>query len=227
MRQLRNLGDERQTAFCAYCGGPAETRDHVPPRVFLDKPYPSNLPVVPACRECNQKISIDEEYVARLLECVICGSTNVSDIERYRIASILKRKPKLTSRLNESRQILLDNNTWFKIEADRIRRVVLKLAKGHAAFELNEPQLDDPHSVFFNPFIQMDKKQVDIFESMPSEQIYPEVGSRGMQRLIEDSLGWIVAQPQRYRYLTLVDFNRIVVRFVIREYLACEVVFFH
>ena len=60
MRQIKEFTDERLRGFCAYCGGPAETRDHVPPRVFLDKPYPSNLPVVSACRECNEDISMDE-----------------------------------------------------------------------------------------------------------------------------------------------------------------------
>ena len=224
MRQIRDLSDQRLGGFCVYCGRSSETRDHIPPRVFLDKPYPTNLPVVPSCKECNQKISIDEEYVACFLECVISGSTAFEDIGREKIANILKRKPKLVARLKESHQTLLDNNAWFKVEADRISRVVLKLAKGHVAFELSEPQLDDPHSVFFSPFIQMDKRQLDIFESIPSLQIYPEVGSRGMQLLIEDGLGWIVAQPQRYRYLTIVDFNRIMVRFVIREYLAYEVV---
>jgi hypothetical protein len=35
MRYMQNYGDDRQTAFCAYCGGARDTMDHVPPRVFL------------------------------------------------------------------------------------------------------------------------------------------------------------------------------------------------
>ena len=111
-----------------YCGMPSETRDHVPPRVFLDKPYPTNLPIVPTCKVCNQEISIDEEYVACLLECVISESTVFEDIEREKIAKILKRKPKLVARLKESRQTLLDNRTWFRVESDRIRDIVIKLS---------------------------------------------------------------------------------------------------
>ena len=222
MKQLRDYADSRQRSFCAYCGGLTETRDHVPPRVFLDRPYPSNLPIVPACEECNKKISIDEEYIACLMECALAGSTLFENIEREKIARILQRKPKLASRLNESRQVLLDNNTWFMIEADRIRKVVIKLARGHAAFELGEPQLDNPYSVFFSPLIQMDEKQLSVFEAIPPLTLLPEVGSRGMQRLIEDGLGWITLQPQRYRYLATVDAGKMI-RFVIREYLACEV----
>lgn len=226
MRQLRNLGDDRQVAFCAYCGGTAETHDYIPPRVFLDKPYPSNLPIVPACRECNQKISIDEEYVACLLESVISGSTDASDIKRSKIASILKRKPKLRSRLTEARQVLLDNNAWFRIEATRIRKVVLKLGRGHAAFELNEPLLNEPDSVFFNQLALMNKEQLDYFESVPLLVVYPEVGSRAMQRLVEGDSGWIIAQPERYRYLTSICFTKVIIRFVIRECLACQIAWF-
>lgn len=220
MRQIQDFSDERLRGFCAYCGEPPETRDHVPPRVFLDKPYPANLPVVSACKDCNQDIAIDEEYIACLLECVISGSTSYKDIEREKVANILKRKPILAARLDESSQALLDNRTWFHIESDRIQRVVLKLAKGHAAYEWGIPRLEKPRSIFFSPFVQMDERQMDIFELIPPVQLLPEVGSRGLQRLVEDGPGWIIAQRQRYRYLTA---NSTIVRFVIREYLACEV----
>jgi len=31
--------DERLTGMCVYCGAHPETRDHVPSKVLLDKPY--------------------------------------------------------------------------------------------------------------------------------------------------------------------------------------------
>lgn len=80
MEQLRNLGDARQTDFCVYCGGVTETRDHVPSKVFLDKPYPTNIPVVPACQSCNRNISRDEEYVACLIECSLTGSAKADGV---------------------------------------------------------------------------------------------------------------------------------------------------
>lgn len=70
--------DERLKGSCVYCGGPPETVDHVPSRVFLDDPLPENLPVVEACRECNGGFSLDEEYLACLLECVMTGTTDES-----------------------------------------------------------------------------------------------------------------------------------------------------
>jgi hypothetical protein len=74
VRQYETFVDERLLGFCAFCGGRPGTRDHVPPKVFLDKPYPANLPVVASCARCNSGASVDEEFVAALLEVVICGT---------------------------------------------------------------------------------------------------------------------------------------------------------
>lgn len=70
MLQRPEYGEGHPERVCCYCGGYADTVDHVPSKVFLDEPYPDNLPVVPCCRKCNEEFSLDEEYVAVLLECV-------------------------------------------------------------------------------------------------------------------------------------------------------------
>jgi hypothetical protein len=80
MLQTRTYGDERQLAFCAFCGGPTGTRDLCPSRVLLDEPYPENLPVVPACVACNTRFSPDEQYLACLVSCVVAGSTDPAKI---------------------------------------------------------------------------------------------------------------------------------------------------
>ena len=49
VQQYRDFADERLVSGCVYCGGPEETNEHVPSRVFLDQPYPENLPGVDAC----------------------------------------------------------------------------------------------------------------------------------------------------------------------------------
>lgn len=228
MDQFGKYWDTRQTIFCAYCGGLTETRDHVPSRVFLDKPYPSNLPVVPACKACNQSFSKDEEYVACLVECVLSGSGEPDQVEREKIKRILRRKPALAARLRNARQET-SAGTSFMVETERVQNVVLKLARGHAAFELNEPQLDDPSNLSFLPFPSMDPTTRERFEAPFSQSgslaVWPEVGSRAMQRLVNVETGasaWIPAQPGRYRYLTSLD-GEVAVRIVIGEYLACEV----
>jgi hypothetical protein len=67
MEQLRCSGDDRNKGRCIHCGGPDETRDHSPSKVFLDEPYPENLPVCPSCLQFNNTLSIDEEYLACFL----------------------------------------------------------------------------------------------------------------------------------------------------------------
>ena len=102
MDQLRDYSDERLRCFCVHCGGSTGTRDHVPSKVLLDEPYPENLPSVPACSQCNSSFSLDEEYVACLIECILAGSTDPTRINRMRIRDILKKRPALTSRLQQS-----------------------------------------------------------------------------------------------------------------------------
>jgi hypothetical protein len=44
-----------QPLACVYCGQVADTRDHVPPKALLRKPFPDNLITVPACARCNKE----------------------------------------------------------------------------------------------------------------------------------------------------------------------------
>lgn len=222
MKQLRNYGDERQVAFCVYCAGVTETRDHVPSKVFLDEPYPPNLPVVYACEACNQNFSKDEQYLACLVECTLVGSVNPDDIQRDKVRRILRENPTLASRLIQARQETLFGGVSLTIEADRVRNVALKLARGHAAFQLNEPQFDDPSSLTIVRLALMTIEERERFETPPASAIWPEVGSRAMQRIVTGQSDWIVVQPRRYRYLTSVE-NGIIVQIVLSEFLGCEV----
>jgi hypothetical protein len=137
LEQIPNYGDQRNVDWCVYCGGAVETRDHLPSRILLDKPYPTNLPAVPACQACNGGFSLDEEYVACVLECVLAGSAYEA-FERPKIAKVLERKPKLAALIEQGRQQDGERSV-FAIDTSRVRNVILKLARGHMAFEMNEP----------------------------------------------------------------------------------------
>jgi hypothetical protein len=53
---------------CVYCGHVKElTADHVPPKLLLAQPYPTNLLTVPACRDCNQSFMRDDEYTRNIV----------------------------------------------------------------------------------------------------------------------------------------------------------------
>jgi hypothetical protein len=232
MEQLPDYSDDRLIVGCVLCGGPTESRDHVPSRVLLDEPYPENLPVVPACEVCNRGASLDEEYFACLLECVLAGAATPEAVRREKVRRILERKPALAAMLAQARTVS-EQGTIFKIDQERINRVVLKLARGHAAYELSEPQHGDPASVAAVPLSLLSERARAEFEAGPrsGELVpWPEVGSRAMQRLavsvtagFDFDGGWVEVQPERYRYLAFAD-GSVTIRMVISEYLACEVI---
>lgn len=203
MQQLPDYGDERNKGWCVFCGGPMETRDHAPSRVFLDEPYPENLPVLASCLACNHSFSLDEEYLACLIECARTGSVEKARTARLKIARILDRTTSLESRLAVARQETVDGIVW-RPEDGRVRNVIVKLARAHIAYEHNEPQLDDPSSVLFAPLCAMTDEARDNVEASPNTGLWPEVGSRAMHRLLAGGEGdwpWIEVQPERYRYL--------------------------
>jgi hypothetical protein len=62
---------------CAYCGQQRKlTADHVPPKLFLERPLPPDLLTVPACADCNQSFKADDEYTRTVLATDIRASWN-------------------------------------------------------------------------------------------------------------------------------------------------------
>jgi len=111
----------------------------------------------------------------------------------------------------------------LSIAAERVAAVLVKLAKGHALYELHEPQYLPPTSVHFTGLHTFSPAQLEKFEAPAVAAIWPEVGSRAMQRLAEEgSAGWVVVQPGRYRFLAQTG-GPVLVRMVLSEYLAAEV----
>lgn len=170
--------------------------------------------------------------MACLMECALSGSIAAA-AKRPKIAELLQHSPALAARLSAARY---DRNgqVGFEAEVDRIRTVVLKLARGHVAFEQNEPQLDEPTAISFVPLTAMDTEQVAAFEAVRQDRrhAWPEVGSRAFTRAVfafgagnhpETDGCWVVVQPGNYRYR--VEWGgECRVQMVFREYLAAEVV---
>lgn len=240
MDQLKDFADERLLVGCIYCGGPEETRDHVPCSVLLDHPLPENLPVVPACRECNQGFARDEEYFACLVEAVVSGTTDPDVVRRPRVAEILRRSPGLRARLERAGRTE-DGQTMFAIEPHRVRNVILKLARGHAAYELSHACRHDADAISWQPHTCMTDEDRDAFEEVQRVNRIDEIGSRQSQRLLATQVtlqggageklelgvlvnDWVEVQEARYRYHAASEDDVIRIRVVVGEYLACEVV---
>lgn len=221
--------DERLAASCAYCGRPYSTRDHVPAKVFLDEPYPDALPVVSSCEPCNNGPSDDELYLACLLDCVVSGSADPDRPRRERIARALRERPGLRERMIGAVTRSVEGQLVWMPDAAPVKRILLKLARGHVAYDLSDPRIEDPNYIRDRPLPLMSAAEREEFENPPPQSVWPEIGSRAFIReaLVFGNeavprLPWVDVQPGRYRYATSYG-DGLIVRIVMSEYLACEV----
>lgn len=129
----------------------------------------------------------------------------------------------------------------FTANGDRVRNVFLKLARGHAAYELSLPFRYEPTFLEWWPLAMMTDQQRDSYEAADVSNIIGEVGSRGTQRSLvtqvtllsavgEQSVSnlvinnWVDVQEGRYRYLAVVDdHSGIRIKIILAEFLACEI----
>lgn len=233
MEQIEAFVGDRNRSCCIHCGRWMAdldvTRDHIPSRSLLSRPYPRNLPVVQVCRQCNSGFSLDEEYLVALLGSVLSGSTDPLRQTCTNAARILARNEQLRSRIEKAKTAFQNSDGGIRIvwqpEFDRINRVVLKNARGHAFYEFGEPMLNPPTDVWSVPLDSLGVEQRKEFEDAGFGSFWPEVGSRMLTRVLTGqdlADGWVVVQDGVYRYAaTQVGVMRI--RTVLFEYLATEV----
>jgi hypothetical protein len=239
MNQLNTFADNRLIRGCIYCGGSADTRDHVPSKCLLEQPYPTNLPVVGCCDTCNQDFSKDEQYFVCLIESALCGSTDPEKIRRPSVARMMQNSPALRQRIENSKTEV-NGQIAFVPEIERINNVMLKLARGHAAFELSQPCSEKPNHFWWGLLSSLPQENREAFNSVHFQQVFGEVGSRNMQRLMvtqmtrlsengeRQNIGmfindWVDVQDDQYRFIAIDDIGQIVIRIVVAEYFACEV----
>ncbi|OJW44331.1 MAG: hypothetical protein BGO56_20360 [Sphingobacteriales bacterium 48-107] len=150
----------------------------------------------------------------------------------------MKKLPALRKRIEASRKEI-DDQIAFMPEIERVRNVMLKLARGHAAFELSQLCRAPPDHFWCGPLSALSEEDQQTFKSVHFQQVFGEVGSRNMQRLLVTQMtlraengelqnvgmlinDWVDVQDDQYRYIAIDD-SGIVIRIVIAEYFACEV----
>lgn len=218
--------DQRLTGFCVYCGGPPDTRDHVPSKVLLDEPLPTVLPVVDCCRQCNVLFSEAEQYLACFIECVRSGTTDPARLSRAKVSRTLVARPHIAHRIWAARERLPDGSLGWRPDANMVHATVLKLARGHLAYEINVHHFDPPRLIRSTPIALMDNVQMRDYFDVRTSGCYPEIGSRSFVALAEGRptgyARWRTIQPRNYRYAVGQD-DGDWAKFVIGEYLACHV----
>ena len=234
MEQIQDFSDERLKCSCIHCGQwiacVDSNKDHVPSKALLEKPYPAHLPIIEICETCNSSFSADEEYLVALLGAIRAGTATPNPELFPRAHRILHNSPKLRARIDRTRSEYqtADGQTRiiWKPELPRIENVVLKNARGHAYYELGDPMQNKPERLVMRPLESLTDSEFEEFEHINGGPIWPEVGSRMMTRLVtgqdlEDS--WIIVQDSCYRY-AVIQQGLVIVKMVIAEYLAAEVV---
>ena len=112
---------------CIFCSKRADTREHIIPRCFLNKPYPNNLPTLPSCRKCNNLFSLDEEYVMYLIDYLKSIEVNDGEFTRPKAEKAFKHNGKLEDRMIKSLE-MLDDGICFNVETDRVERIAKKIS---------------------------------------------------------------------------------------------------
>jgi hypothetical protein len=233
MDEIEEFVDDRQKSWCIHRGGwimdLVTNEDHVPSRCLLRRPYPPHLPKVRVCAACNEGFSLDEEYFVAFLGAVLTGSTDPDRQQNPIAARILRRSPKLSARIECTKKEYTtqagETRYLWQPETERVNRVILKNARGHAFFEYGEPMLSEPTHVWVFPLESMSATERAEFESTDAGSLWPEVGSRMMTRVITGQDlrgGWVVVQDGIYRYAVM-QVGGMLVWSVIAEYLATEV----
>lgn len=238
----KSSADERlrwPDGLCVHCGislnQETVAREHVPSRCLLKKPYPKDLITMEACRTCNAGFSKDEQYLFAVLEAAQAGSTDPAMQGSPEAARVFRQNPGLRLRIEQSRRELQTlfgtTETTIFPELDRVNRVVVKHARYHALYELDQALSHDPDYVITLPFQRLTPKQRDRFESIESERSgWAELGTRMFQRQcyaagqVRSDLwnSWVIVQESVYRYAVPDLRTGFIVKSVIHEYLATE-----
>jgi hypothetical protein len=238
MKGMPDFSDERHKAWCIHCGAVLadveNNLDHVPSKSILDRPFPNNLPTTRLCRSCNTSFSKDKEYFIAFLGSVLAGTADPERQIVERAEKTLSKNRRLQEEIESQLQVVQDekgnDHVSFLPEISQIQNVIVKNARGHVLFEHGEPAIGQPVRVSIQPIPTMPPEMRMSFEAIDYGASWPEVGSRLMARLIsgEDmrSDGWVIVQPEAYRFAVM-DNGQFVVRTVIREYLATEVIWEH
>lgn len=224
--------------FCIYCGKPSNTREHCPSKVFLEKPYPDDLPVLPACFECNNSFSSDELYTKMYMDSIGYSSGFYNNI-----SPLLKKHMSENTAFNDAKrdyEYYIENG--FFPENNKILRILTKLAICHLVYELYECYSIEgcevqPSMIKYTFLLDKNVSSSQIKEPIILEHSLPMVGTRVYNHIFvcEPITSHPLAEPilimewtdvQQYCYVTWMDSDEsFKVRLLINDLLYAEITF--
>jgi hypothetical protein len=139
---------ESEDLKCVYCGEPATTKDHIPPR-NLFRILPHNLITVPACLNCNNDSSKDDEFFRAVLlsDDRIQGHPNAQQLiqtfnrslARPTGFGVLIDKVRRSFSLISPQGIIYGTGTGLETDFIRESKVLTRIMKGLFYHELQRP----------------------------------------------------------------------------------------
>lgn len=225
--------DKKSPHGCIYCGRSAETREHIPSKVFLKKPYPDNLFTIPACYECNNGYSLDEEYTACCIESLKSLSYKIQLDEQIR--NLFDRKPTLYQLVNS--QINREEGRLVtSFDEKRICRILNKLAICFTGYEFDNLHFSEASSIWFDFAPNLSYFFIQQFTQPIFASLLPEVSSRfssdyckfivsEKSDTIKIMYDWIVVQEQQFQYQVSIKDRGIQTKMVISDFLYAKVGF--
>lgn len=248
MRHVDFLGDNRlrhkivydkeSYSECIYCGKPADTREHIPSKVFLSQPYPDNLGIVPACKECNKSFSGDELFLSLLIDILKRRHYGMEYTFSEEVESRMIYNKKLVKDIEEA----LENKQLEKFDV-KVSRIIFKLAIGHSVYELSEGYCIKEGAIDYSFGDSMSTEEIEEF-SLPfdiSGEPLLEIGSRVYERVVVLDLNlpaihteqrlntslvlldWVDVQDSKYSYTSYRFGEEIIVKMIINDFLYAMV----
>ena len=149
-----------QKPVCVFCGKPATTRDHVPPKGIFLKPRPSNLITVPSCQSCNNGASAWDEGFRNIISMRPGGDTPdaVTLWKQKALPSLRRNRPEMERLRKTMRDVpvaaqdgrILGHVTLVNFDATAHDRTIERITRGlyfHHYGERLPP--DCPFEVYF------------------------------------------------------------------------------
>lgn len=250
MRYIEYYGDDRlrhkvvykrkSYSECIYCGKEAKSREHVPSKVFLSRPYPENLAIVPACSECNNSFSADELFLSILIEKLKSCFFGDEYVFSKEVDARINENKHLVSIIDEAIE-----KSHLDMFNEKISRIIAKLAVGHSVYELSEGYCIVDKIIEFSFLNNMTNEEIEEF-TLPfnlNDQLLPEVGSRAFERIqfLEINLtakhnseqqiivplillDWVDVQDNKYLYTCYRFGDETLVKMIINDFLYSKAV---
>ena len=146
------------TPTCIYCGRPATTRDHVPPKAIFVKLQLPDLVTVPACEDCNNQASRFDEGFRNIIGMRSSEeSPNSLTLWKKTFRSLKRRRQELEALWESLREVpiftggglYLGTATEGAFDAEAHDRVIERITRGLYFHHSGQPlPLESPIEVY-------------------------------------------------------------------------------